>query len=59
MATAAPVSQFVRDALMAGRTRPEIRDALGAAGWSNREIDEALGEFFDSDFMPPVPRPRF
>ena len=59
MATAAPVSQFVRDALMAGRTRPEIRDALGDAGWSNREIDEALGEFFDSDFMPPVPRPRF
>lgn len=59
MATAAPVSQFVRDALLAGRTRPEIQEALRAAGWSNREVDEALAEFSDSAFMPPVPRPRF
>lgn len=58
MATAAPVTQFVRDALLAGRTRPEIQDALRAAGWSEREVNEALAAFSDSDFMPPVPRPR-
>jgi hypothetical protein len=58
MATTAPVSQFVRDALLAGRTRQEIRDALSAAGWSEREVNEALAAFSDSEFMPPVPRPR-
>jgi hypothetical protein len=58
MATADPVSQFVRDALLAGRTRPEIREALLAAGWSTREVEKALAEFSDSEFMPPVPRPR-
>ena len=52
------VAQFVRDALLAGRSRTEIREALGAAGWSEREVREALSGFADIDFTPPVPRPR-
>ncbi len=52
------VAQFVRDALLAGRSRAEIREALGAAGWSEREVREALSVFADNDFTPPVPRPK-
>lgn len=51
-------AQFVRDALLAGKSRTEIREALGAAGWSEREVREALSGFADNDFTPPVPRPR-
>lgn len=52
------VVQFVRDALLAGRSRMDIREALGAAGWSEREVREALAGFADNDFTPPVPRPK-
>ena len=58
MATLDRVSQFVRDALLAGRTRDEIRNALARAGWSPGEINKALDEFADIDFALPVPRPR-
>jgi cytochrome bd-type quinol oxidase subunit 2 len=50
--------QFVREALLLGRTREEIRAALGQAGWSENEVADALASFATGDFNPPVPCPR-
>jgi hypothetical protein len=49
---------FVREALVAGRSRDETRAALRAAGWSEREVARALGAWADTTFLPPVPRPQ-
>ena len=58
MASSDPINQFVNEALKVGRTRAEIQSALSGAGWSTREIDDALSAYADTDFSPPVPRPR-
>ncbi len=58
MQTKDPVGQFVRDALLADRSRQDIRQALRQAGWSNRDINEALEAFSEGDFKPPIPMPR-
>jgi len=52
------VGQFVGDALLAGKSRDDIRDALVEAGWSDCEVSDALAEYSEVEFMPPVPRPR-
>lgn len=52
------VSQFVRDALLADRSRDDIRKALKGAGWSGPDINEALAQYAEVDFNPPVPVPR-
>lgn len=49
---------FVREALVAGRSRDEIRTALTEAGWAENEVRDALGAWVDGGFTPPVPRPR-
>jgi hypothetical protein len=53
-----PVGQFVRDALLAERSRAEIRKALEQAGWSGSEINEALAQYAEIEFTPPIPVPR-
>lgn len=58
MATTESLTQFVHDALGAGRSRDEIRNALTDAGWSTPEITASLASFATTDFTPPVPRPR-
>lgn len=58
MASKDSVSQFVRDALLAGQSRENIRNALIQAGWSDRDVSDALAEFSEVEFTPPVPRPR-
>lgn len=58
MASSDPVTRFVHDALAAGRSRTDIRNALGEAGWSGNDVDRALAGFADVDFLPPVPQPR-
>lgn len=58
MAASTDLTEFVRDALIAGRSREEIAAALRDAGWSQGEIDAGLGAFADHPFLPPVPRPR-
>ena len=40
------LSQFTREALQNGRNRDEIRAALAQAGWTNSEIEEAIGAPF-------------
>ncbi|WP_296433010.1 DUF5671 domain-containing protein [Yoonia sp.] len=52
------VRQFVRDALLADRSREEIRKGLRQAGWSTNEIDNALAQYARIDFSPPIPAPR-
>lgn len=51
------LSDFVAEALSAGRDRDEIRAALASAGWSGREIEDGLAAFADTPFTPPVPAP--
>ncbi|TCM84617.1 DUF5671 domain-containing protein [Rhodovulum steppense] len=58
MRPAEQLSQFVAEALAAGRSRAEIAAALRAAGWTETETAEALGAWAEGDFLPPVPRPR-
>lgn len=52
------LASFVYDALNAGRSRDDIATALSDAGWSTAEIRDALGNWADTEFTPPVPRPR-
>lgn len=49
---------FVRDALLAGKSRAEVRGVLLQAGWQEDEVDDALGAFAEVDFPIPVPLPR-
>ncbi|TRD21690.1 DUF5671 domain-containing protein [Palleronia caenipelagi] len=56
--TRAELVQFVRDALIAGHSRVEIRTALLDAGWQDEDADGALSAFADTPFLPPIPRPR-
>lgn len=58
MAAKQIMGQFVADALLAGKSRKDIKDALAEAGWSDREVSDALSEYSEVEFMPPVPRPR-
>ncbi|WBU57581.1 DUF5671 domain-containing protein [Paracoccus sediminicola] len=52
------LTDFVRQALAAGRSRDEIDAALTRAGWSDREREHALMAWGEEPGMPPVPRPR-
>ena len=52
------LASFVYDALNAGRSRGDITVALEQAGWSPAEIRDALNNWAEGEFTPPVPRPR-
>ncbi len=58
MDTKDPLVQFVRDALVAGKSRADIHSVLRDSGWSPKEADAALAAYSDVPFIPPVPRPR-
>lgn len=58
MALKEELLEFTKEALVAGRSRSEIAQALGTAGWSEGEVGDALAAFADTPFVPPVPRPR-
>ncbi len=49
---------FVRDALLAGRSRDDIAATLRQAGWTHEQTDAALNAFADVDYPVPVPRPK-
>ena len=49
---------FVRDALVAGRSRADIAATLRQAGWTEEQTAAALGAFADLDYPLPVPRPK-
>ncbi|TAK05655.1 hypothetical protein EPO33_00715 [Patescibacteria group bacterium] len=50
------LQSFVRDALLKGATREQIRDTLGKAGWNADEVKNALSAYADVTFPVPVPR---
>ena len=52
------LTPFVREALLLGRSRDDIADALHRASWTHEQIDAALRTFADVDYPIPVPRPR-
>lgn len=49
---------FIRDALNRGEKRERIAAALVAAGWTQKEIDNALDDYADTDIGLAVPKPR-
>jgi hypothetical protein len=49
---------FVRDALRHGVTRDGINEVLLHAGWSPKQIQNALDAFAEPEFPIPVPKPR-
>ena len=52
------LASFVAEALAAGRSRTEIAEALERAGWTPSEARSALSAWAETEFRPPVPRPR-
>ena len=50
------LQSFVREALLKGATRVQIRETLGKAGWSADEIRNAVEAYADVAFAVPVPR---
>lgn len=58
MSQKAVLIEFVQQALAAGRSREDISAAMKDAGWSDGEMQAALDAFAQTEFSPPVPRPR-
>lgn len=50
--------RFVRDALGKGVQRAEVESTLLQAGWSRKQVQDALDGFADVAFPVPVPKPR-
>lgn len=58
MAVSKELSRFTRDALVAGKSRADIAEALTQSGWSPSEIADALDAWAETPFSPPAPRPQ-
>lgn len=52
------LDRFVRDALLAGKSRDAIREVLQRAGWTPEQLNGILDDYADVDFPVPVPKPR-
>jgi hypothetical protein len=52
------LTQFVKESLDKGQSRPLIRSALVDAGWRASEVDDALNAFAEVAFPVAVPRPQ-
>lgn len=52
------LTTFVKEALTRGVPRTEIDGILRQAGWSSRQVSDALASFADVTFAIPVPKPR-
>lgn len=58
MARLDELGDFVRRGLAEGHSRDDLAVALARAGWSAREVGEALDGWAAAPGLPPVPRPR-
>jgi hypothetical protein len=58
MTRAEDLTTFVKEALTRGVSRAEIEHILLEAGWSTRQVSDALASFADVTFTIPVPKPR-
>lgn len=52
------LAAFVKEALARGVPRTDIEVALRQAGWSARQVSDAMASFADVPFAIPVPKPR-
>ncbi|MBW2508164.1 MAG: hypothetical protein JRE81_06010 [Deltaproteobacteria bacterium] len=52
------LQKFVEQALAHGASRPELQAVLQATGWSQEQIDHALGAYGEVAFALPVPKPK-
>ena len=57
MAASEELAMFVREALLRGGSRDQIRAVLIKAGWSADRINGALAAYADLDYPVPVPMP--
>jgi hypothetical protein len=58
LAASEELTVFVRDALLRGLPRDQIRSVLGKAGWRIDQIDDAVGAYAEIDYPIPVPMPK-
>jgi len=58
MKQAEELAAFVQASLARGVPRAEIESVLMQAGWSTRQVRDALAGFAEASFPIPVPRPR-
>lgn len=58
MSASDDLTGFVKEALTRGVSRADIKATLLEAGWSPRQVADALGTWADVAFPVPVPRPR-
>ena len=49
---------FIKEALNRGEDRDRVRIALVSAGWGDREVEAALGDWAVTDFGMAVPKPK-
>ena len=52
------LTEFIKDAYRAGKSRTDIMSVLTEAGWSGKQVDEAFSGFSPTNFPVPVPLPR-
>jgi hypothetical protein len=57
LAASEELAWFVREALLHGSSREQIRAVLAQAGWGADQIDAALASYAEIDYPIPVPRP--
>ena len=51
------LTEFIKDAFKAGKSKADTHAALRAAGWREDELSDCWARFHDSNFPVPVPRP--
>ena len=58
MSTNEELRSFVKDGLVRGVPRAELKDVLSRAGWAASDVHCAFGSFAEIQFPVPVPRPQ-
>ena len=48
---------FIKDCYKAGKCHSEIREVLIETGWSEEQVNEALGTFVDKPYAVAIPKP--
>src|SRR5579863_2374117 len=52
------LTDFVKDAFRAGKSRAETHAVLKEAGWTDEQLNGVWKEYYDKPFPVPIPRPR-
>ena len=49
--------EFIKESCKAGKSHADIRAVLIESGWSEAQVDEALGQYVDKPFPVAIPKP--